>query len=51
MVLERISWTGHVAHRILVGKADEKRPLGRPRHSREDSIKMNRREIGWGGID
>jgi hypothetical protein len=39
------------AYRILVGKPEEKRPLGRPRHRWEDSIKIDLREIGWGGID
>jgi hypothetical protein len=36
------------AYRDLVGKS-ERRPLGRPRHSWEDNIKMYLREIGWGG--
>jgi hypothetical protein len=35
------------AYRILVGKPDEKNPLGRPRHN----IKLNLREIGWGVVD
>jgi hypothetical protein len=39
------------AYRILVGKPEEKRPLGRPRHMWEDNIKMDLREMGWGGID
>jgi hypothetical protein len=34
-----------------VGKPEGKRPLGRPRSRRVDNIKMNLREIGWGGID
>jgi hypothetical protein len=38
-------------YRILVGEAEEKRPLGRPRHRFMDNIKMNLRNIGWGGID
>jgi hypothetical protein len=37
------------ACRILVGKPEEKRPLGRPRRRWVDNIKMNLREIGWGG--
>jgi hypothetical protein len=37
--------------RILVGKPEGKRPLGRPRHRWVDSIKMDVREIGWGGMD
>jgi hypothetical protein len=28
-------------HRVLIGKSEEKRPLGRPRRRREDNIKMN----------
>jgi hypothetical protein len=39
------------AYRILVGKPERKRPLGRPRHRRVDNIKMDTREIGWGGMD
>jgi hypothetical protein len=34
-----------------VGKPEEKRPLGRPRRRWVDNIKMNFREIGWGGMD
>jgi hypothetical protein len=39
------------AHRILVGNSEAKRPLGRPRHRWEDNIRMDLREIGWGGMD
>jgi hypothetical protein len=39
------------AYRILVGKPDGKRPLGRPRHRRVNNIKMYLREIGWNGMD
>jgi hypothetical protein len=39
------------AYRILVGKPEGKRPLGRPRYRWEDNIKMDLREIGWGGMD
>jgi hypothetical protein len=39
------------AYRILAGKPKGKGPLGRPRHMWVDSIKMNLREIGWGGMD
>jgi hypothetical protein len=38
-------------HRILVGKKEGKRPLGRPRRRLENNIKMDLREIGWGGMD
>jgi hypothetical protein len=40
-----------VVYRILVGKPEGKRPLGRPRRRREDNIKMNLQEVGCGGID
>jgi hypothetical protein len=39
------------ACRVLVGKSGGKRPLGRPRHRWEDNIKVDLREIGWGGMD
>jgi hypothetical protein len=40
------------AYRILVGKPERKRPLGRPRRKREDNnLRMDLREIGSGGMD
>jgi hypothetical protein len=39
------------ACRILVGKPEGKRPLGRPRRRWEDNIKMDLRKIRWGGMD
>jgi hypothetical protein len=39
------------AYRILVGKPDEKRLLGRPRRRWVDNIKMDLREVGWDGRD
>jgi hypothetical protein len=39
------------AYRILVGKPEGKRPLGRPRRRWEDNIRMDLREMGWGGMD
>ena len=50
-------WAGHVArigewrgvHRVLVGKPEGKRPLGRPRLKWEDNIKMDLQEVGGGG--
>jgi hypothetical protein len=39
------------AYKILVRKPERKGPLGRPRHRRVDNIKMDLREIGWGGVD
>jgi hypothetical protein len=38
------------AYRILVGKPKGNRPLGRPRRRSED-IRVDLREIGWGGVD
>jgi hypothetical protein len=51
----RMRWAGHVArmgegrnvYRVLVGKPEGKRQLGRPRRRWEDGIKMDLREIGW----
>jgi hypothetical protein len=46
----RMSWVGHVActgrvvYRVLVGRPKGKRPLGMPRHRREDNIKLDLRE-------
>ena len=50
----RLRWAGHVARmeqfrntcRVLVGKPESKRPLGRPRHRWEDDIKIDLREVG-----
>jgi hypothetical protein len=39
---------GRKVYRVMVGKHEGKRPLGRPRHRREDNIRMDLREIGWG---
>jgi hypothetical protein len=39
------------AYRILVGKPDGKRLLGRPRRRWVDNIKMELREIRWDGMD
>jgi hypothetical protein len=39
------------AYKIVVGKPEGKRPLGRPRHRREDNIRMDLREIGWECVD
>jgi hypothetical protein len=36
------------AYRVLVGKSDRMRPLGRPRHRWEVNIKMDLQELGWG---
>jgi hypothetical protein len=39
------------AYRLLVGKPDGKRPLGRPRCRWVNNIRMDLGEIGWGGLD
>jgi hypothetical protein len=39
------------AYRILVGKPEGKRPLGRLRCRRVDNIKINLREVGWVGMN
>jgi hypothetical protein len=52
-------WAGHVArmganrnaYRILVGKPEGRRPLGRPRCRWVDNIKIDLREIVWDGVD
>ena len=38
-------------YRVLVGKTDGKRPLGRPRHRWVDNIRMDRQEVGCGYVD
>jgi hypothetical protein len=55
----RMRWAGHVArmrekrnaYRILAGKPEGKRPLGRPRRRWVDNIKMDLRERGWDGVN
>jgi hypothetical protein len=39
------------AYRILVGKPEGRRPLGRPRRSWVDNIKMDLRETEWDGMN
>jgi hypothetical protein len=39
---------GRDAYRILVGRPEVRRPLGRPRRRWEDNIKMDLQEVGWG---
>jgi hypothetical protein len=54
---KRMRWVGHVArigegrgvYRVLVGRSEWKRPLGRPRRRWEDNIKMDLMEIGIDG--
>ena len=38
-------------YKVLVGKPEEKRPLGRPRCRWEDNIKVDLQEVGCGGMD
>jgi len=38
-------------YRVLVGKPEGNRPLGRPRRGWEDNIKMDLQEVGCGGMD
>jgi hypothetical protein len=38
-------------YRVLMGKPEGKRPLGRPRHRWEDGIRMDLRVIGLGSVD
>jgi len=42
---------GRVAYRVLMGKPERKRLLGRPRRRWEDNIKMDLQEVGRGGMD
>ena len=55
----RMRWAGHVvrmgeergAYRVLVGKAEGKRPLGRPRRRWVDNIRMDLQEVRCGYVD
>ena len=55
----RMRWAGHVArmgegrgvHRVLMGKPEGKRPMGRPKRRWENNIKMDLQEVGCGGMD
>jgi len=55
----RMRWAGHVArtgeergvYRVLVGKPEGKRPLGRPRHRWVDNTRMDLQEVGCGYMD
>jgi hypothetical protein len=54
----RMIWVGHVARmrekrkafRLLAGKPEGKRPLGRPRRKWVDNIRMDLGEVGWGSV-
>ena len=55
----RMRWAGHVArmgesrgvYRVLMGKSEVKRQLGRPWHRWEENIKINLQEVGCGDLD
>jgi hypothetical protein len=59
MKSRRMRWVGHVArmgekriaYRLLVGKPEGKRPLGRSRRRWVDNIGMDLVEVGWGDVD
>jgi hypothetical protein len=59
MKSRRMSWEGPVAHmgkrkgayRVLVGKPEGKRPLGRSRLRWENNIKMDLQKMGWKGVE
>jgi hypothetical protein len=44
-------WERTGAYKVLVGKPEGKRPLGRPRCRWEDNIKMDLQYVGWGDLD
>jgi hypothetical protein len=55
----KMKWAGHVArmgekrnvYRMLVGKPERRRPLGKPRRRWLDNIRMGLVEVGWGDVD
>ena len=55
----RLRWAGHVTcvgkrrcvYTVLVGKAEEKRPFGRPRRRWQDDNIMDLENVGFGGVD
>jgi hypothetical protein len=59
MKSRRMRWAGHVAqmwekrnaYRLLVGKPEGRRPLGRPRRTWLDNIRMDLVVVGWGNVD
>jgi hypothetical protein len=59
MKSRRMRWAGHVArmgekrnaYRLLVGKPEGKKPLGRPTGRWVDNIRMDLGEVGWGDVD
>ena len=59
VIKSRMRWAGHVVrmgeemgvYRVLVGKPERKRPLGRPRRRWVDNIRMDLQEVGCGYVD
>jgi len=59
VIKSRMRWAGHVArvgarrgtYKVLVGKPEGKRPLGKHRRRWKDNIKMDLQEVGYGGMD
>jgi hypothetical protein len=59
IIKSRRRWAGHVArrgekrnaYRLLVGKPEGRRPLGRPRCRWVDNIRMDLGDVGWGDVD
>jgi hypothetical protein len=59
MKARRMRWADHVArigerrnmYRLLVGKPEGRRPLGRPRHRWLDNIRLDLVEVGWSDVD
>jgi hypothetical protein len=59
MKSRRMLWMGHAArmgekrnaYRLLVGKPEGKRPLGKPRRRWVNNIRMDLGEVGWGDVD
>jgi hypothetical protein len=57
--VRRLRWAGHIArmgekrnaYRLLVGKPEGRRPLGRPRRMWLDNIRMDLVEVGWSDVD
>jgi hypothetical protein len=58
VIKSRMRWAGHVArmeerrgsYRVMVGKPEGKRPLGRPRRRWEDNIRMDLKDVNWKGV-
>jgi hypothetical protein len=56
VIKSRMRWAGHVVrmvekrgvHKVLMGKPEGERPLGRPRRRWEDNIRMDLQEVGCG---